>query len=594
MGIALAAAGAAMITGLVAGSMKSIDSTVKTADKLGVQTESLLKLRYAADLAGVGNEQLDKSLQKFVLNTSDAAKGTGTAAAAYRELGLSAAELQAMAPEKAIGVIADKFNTMESQADKARLAVDIFGKEGTGMLNVLAGGSAGLDAAGAKLEKMGGVFSRLDAAKVEQANDSITDLSYLVKGAGQTLAIELAPYITAVTTKLFELGTSGEGMGAKVTNAFRWVLESVAALADWWELLKAGFYGLQAVVLGGLTVQLKLYDALGQTITWITNKITGNKDEWISFSKAVGDEAAAAADKAAAAYKRFEQGASSRAVKETFDEITGAANQSAAAVAAAAEKKVSNRGTSAAAQVQEESKELSAAVQKIQEEVENIGLTDLQIKVKGLEKLGLTGDMLERVTRQLTWLDLMAKQKSEDEARTKDLEKMREELANLGRSDREKALISFQGTDQLAEAASLLDQIDAKKKRIASDKSIEEEIEKLEQKVRTFGLSEKEAKVLELEAAGVSDEKIQRYLDAANKLEGLEQGKTATPRPSLVLAGSAEAQRLRWGGAQPDKPEDLQKKQLTTQERMAKGIDRMVETMTAGAGVSLQTVDIDE
>ena len=78
------------VAGFVANSMSAIDSTRLMAERLGVSTQALSELQYAAKLSGVDSETLDHSLEKLNERLATAATEGGPAADALRMLGLSA------------------------------------------------------------------------------------------------------------------------------------------------------------------------------------------------------------------------------------------------------------------------------------------------------------------------------------------------------------------------------------------------------------------------------------------------------------------------------------------------------------------------
>ena len=80
-----AVAGAAGIGLLVKSSLQSIDTLGKTAQKLGVTSQALQKLRYASNLAGVETRTVDMAVQRFTRRLSEAANGTGEAKDALKE-----------------------------------------------------------------------------------------------------------------------------------------------------------------------------------------------------------------------------------------------------------------------------------------------------------------------------------------------------------------------------------------------------------------------------------------------------------------------------------------------------------------------------
>ena len=104
------AAALAMGTAIVKSNLASIDSLAKTADKLDITTEALAGLRHAAELTGVEQAVLDKSLTKMARSLGEANTGIGTAKDFLDQMGLSSQKLSAMAPEKAFAAMSTEIN----------------------------------------------------------------------------------------------------------------------------------------------------------------------------------------------------------------------------------------------------------------------------------------------------------------------------------------------------------------------------------------------------------------------------------------------------------------------------------------------------
>ena len=87
------AAAVALGAGLVVATKKALefaDGIAKTADKVGLSTDALQKYRFAADLAGVSNGELDKAFDKLNKSIGETiSDGTGAAFDAFQQLGLS-------------------------------------------------------------------------------------------------------------------------------------------------------------------------------------------------------------------------------------------------------------------------------------------------------------------------------------------------------------------------------------------------------------------------------------------------------------------------------------------------------------------------
>ena len=150
-------AAGALGTGLFVATKKALnfaDDIAKIADKVGVTTDALQEYRFAAELAGVKSDELDKALRKLQQSAGEArTKGTGTAADTFRLLGLEADLASGKLEDGVVRfrAVVDALSKVESQADKASLAAGLFGARlGPQMMNLLNQGIPAIDKAGAR------------------------------------------------------------------------------------------------------------------------------------------------------------------------------------------------------------------------------------------------------------------------------------------------------------------------------------------------------------------------------------------------------------------------------------------------------------
>lgn len=227
------AAGAAVAGGLalmVRSASKSIDAISKLSDLLNVSTESIVGLQLAARLTGVAVKTMDASLAKMVKRIGAVTRGTGAAKNALKQLGLSANDLAAMKADVAFGVIADSINGLGTQAEKASVAFDIFGKAGIDLLNTLKLGSEGLRLVRADAIRMGLAFSRAEGAGVEAMNDALDRLKLTLGALSIDFTVKVAPAITSVANTLTELIITMRASGVTVFATTKFVVKYGGAL----------------------------------------------------------------------------------------------------------------------------------------------------------------------------------------------------------------------------------------------------------------------------------------------------------------------------------------------------------------------------
>lgn len=201
--VAIAGAAAALGSAVwIKNTLGAVDATAKFADRIGATVEGLQTLQHAAELTGVGVSSLQMGLQRMTRRVAEAAQGTGEAQGALKELRLDARELTQLRPEEVFRRIAGAMSRVKGQADKVRLSMKLFDSEGVALVNTLNMGEDGLERLNERLAKTGLLFSRMDAARIEEANDAISRLRMTVQAAANLTVSALAPAIRQVTEGL--------------------------------------------------------------------------------------------------------------------------------------------------------------------------------------------------------------------------------------------------------------------------------------------------------------------------------------------------------------------------------------------------------
>ena len=232
-----AVAGASAIGVAIATASKRIDELAKTSAKLGVTTESLRAMQQVAQETGTDFNLLQKSLQNATVKISEAVQGTGLAADALKELNLNAKELNQLAPDKQFEKIADALQNVANKQDKLRIVTEIYGARGASLINMLNQGSEASINMADLLEDLGVSLSRLDASKVEMANDAFGRISLTLEGVTNQLAIAFAPIIKGISEELLEASKNTGGFREEIfkmtdglVKGFGWVSNFTSVL----------------------------------------------------------------------------------------------------------------------------------------------------------------------------------------------------------------------------------------------------------------------------------------------------------------------------------------------------------------------------
>ena len=272
-----ALAGAAALGGLallVKSQLKSIDTLAKLSRNLGISIADLQSFRLAAEIAGVGQEKLDKGIKKLVKSLSDAGRGLSTQVDAFNALGLSMEDLQGLDPAEAFRKLADALKETGVTVQTQGALMDIFGaKIGLDMVELLRAGSEGLDSFKQEIEDMGLSLTKVDAAKVEAANDAWTRFKGILSGVAQKITVELAPFIEAAVAALSEMGKTGEGAGGFITTALEVVAKTIAFTANVVQRFALGFQALGFIAVKAFQLQLKGLTLVARGIEFLLDKV---------------------------------------------------------------------------------------------------------------------------------------------------------------------------------------------------------------------------------------------------------------------------------------------------------------------------------
>lgn len=213
-----------------------LDKLAKTSAKLGILPEKLAALQFTGEQTGVSVDTMNMALQRMTRRVAEAAKGTGEAKDALKELGLDATALNKLSPDQTFRAVAGAMQGVGQQSDKVRLAMKLFDSEGVALVNTLALGEKGLKKLEEQAQSLGIALSAKELAKVEEYNDAMNRLSKLLGGFKNKIVIDIAPAATAAINELtiaaqgFKQGSGfGKPKESFLRDQFRWTLGA----SDW-------------------------------------------------------------------------------------------------------------------------------------------------------------------------------------------------------------------------------------------------------------------------------------------------------------------------------------------------------------------------
>lgn len=191
---AVAAVGAA-IGGLVFSSASAAAELVDLSAKTGISTTALQEMRFIGEQVGVSLDTIATSQARLTRSMASAAEGTGDAAKAFDELGVSVTNTDGSLRDQQ-DVMADVLAALggiDNAAERDALAMQIFGRSAM-ELNPLIGLTADeLARMKDEAHKLGAVMSEEDVAALEAFDDTIGALKLGLQGTLGTLSTIFLP-----------------------------------------------------------------------------------------------------------------------------------------------------------------------------------------------------------------------------------------------------------------------------------------------------------------------------------------------------------------------------------------------------------------
>jgi hypothetical protein len=214
----------------VKSSAGALDNLHDQAERIGVTTEALGELRYAAKLTGSETEAMDGALAKMNVNLGSAARAGGPAADALKRLGLNANELTRLGPDEAFKRIVGGLSKLDNSFERASVAQEIFGKGAVGIMGTIKAGPEEVERLSQKFRALNGNLSELDVDNIGRMFDATDDLEVAMTGLGNKIAATVAPAVADLAGVATDFVQSIKR--ADIESVFFGVAKGAAVAAD--------------------------------------------------------------------------------------------------------------------------------------------------------------------------------------------------------------------------------------------------------------------------------------------------------------------------------------------------------------------------
>lgn len=196
---ATAAAAGTAVTALTVKAAGAADDINTLSAQTGLSTDQIQKFQYATDIIDVPLDTLTGSMAKLTKNMASAQGGTGSAAAAFKTLGVSITDSngQLRNNQDVMNDAITALGKIDNSTQRDALSMQIFGKSAQDLNPLILGGADALKVLGSSAQSNGLILSQEALDHLNKFQDSLDIMKASAGQAGNVLAGTFAGSLTS-------------------------------------------------------------------------------------------------------------------------------------------------------------------------------------------------------------------------------------------------------------------------------------------------------------------------------------------------------------------------------------------------------------
>ena len=216
----------------VLGAVAMGDELDKTARQLGLTTAEFQAFSHAANLGGVDSRALATSIAQLQQRAYEAANGGAEAAKMWKDLGADFRDSngELLTGSQLMRNVADGLQNQTNSSKRTALAMKLMGEQGARLLPMFEGGSEGINAMTAELDRLGGGASQDFIDQSVEITDSITSWRVSMNSFKSSLLLSFMPGINRAVEAVTEF-TAEFSRNAGAVRALKILLGALGVLA---------------------------------------------------------------------------------------------------------------------------------------------------------------------------------------------------------------------------------------------------------------------------------------------------------------------------------------------------------------------------
>jgi hypothetical protein len=276
MGAAAAAAGVAIVTGLVKAGLESVAAQAKLAISMDATIDGMRALAIAGDDLGLKTEEVNQGIGMLNQRLGEFQRQGGPGARMLAELGLKLADLAKLDADKRLAAVADRVKALGLSASQAADLARQLGLRGAEWGTLLRQGGDAIRQAREDVDKFGLSISEVDAQQVLKAQNAMENIGRALANVRDQIAIALAPVVAELADRLNHAAAEAGGFRQASLRAVEIALLGFAKVGDVIHGLRTVFKGVQLVADGfGSAVISVVQMAAEGIIAWVDLVIAG-------------------------------------------------------------------------------------------------------------------------------------------------------------------------------------------------------------------------------------------------------------------------------------------------------------------------------
>jgi hypothetical protein len=185
----------------------------------GISTDTLQKLKFAAEQGDVSFDQVGMSLKFLTRNMYEAQHGNAEMISVFQSMGVAVTDVvtgQLRPAENVFDDVAKYIRGMSNDTDAAALSIKVFGKTGEQVMPLL---KSRYKEVGEMAEKLGFIIKENDIKAADQFEKTVKVLNMEFKAMSQGFATQLIPYLQQIDTLFIKTSGDTQAMGKSIAAA---------------------------------------------------------------------------------------------------------------------------------------------------------------------------------------------------------------------------------------------------------------------------------------------------------------------------------------------------------------------------------------